>query len=938
MNTTRRIRPERLAQLVVALCLALIILTITHSVNASRSAVTISYATPAPFQIGASIVPIVPTTTGRDLKFRISPSLPAGLTFSRKSGSISGTPTAVTPPAVYVITASNDRGTATFRLTLSVIGNGGPSALVYPTPAPLLVGLPITSLSPAVSGVVTQFSVTPALPAGLAMDPATGVISGTPTAVTTSADYTITAANAAGQTSYSLALSVDAGPTVHLTATATDPNSQTLTFRWQTTDGVLVNVNGDQADWQLPSGPGLHLAYLLVSNGQGGYAEDRLVVNTDVIGNPVLTTAPVDLSAPAAASQTGDFYRSYVQAGLTAGDYFPGLTGGSHVVQVAGLAVQILDTARSFATAGIGVTNQRGEYVIQGLPVGTTYQADCQNQTGLSGNLFCTSDSAFQLPGSLTFSMLPLAVTDWYPGGETYTSAWMTGTMKLADNSSCGLSDEFFGLAPAGVISLLDVSNNPINWPQFSPASVNEFMDFALPTSGGFTSTGATRVQFGCEGATPVTLPVPAGVSIYTNTDLGTVTLPNTGSPAITSIKADYQSQVVASFPPPPPAFPPPPPPSNINPRSTAFLGFKGIDSRKGACQYYKAVGAVKSCDASGTPSGAISFNDWMRKVKIGPFAVAGTPEYTASYINKVDLNLARVHHSISYGPNQTAAYVCNHAGPSVADPLQPEIDSVIDDAISNKKLVACVAMDHGISPGVNLDAQGVAQPFTRFLIFGPSGNLLMSVNLDGRGEKFVPGTCVACHGGDHYAGRYPEDGSGPANIGAHFVPYDSGNFEFSSKPGLTLQDQQEALYLLNQNVLNAGPTVAEQELIAGWYATSHELDPVYVPASWQTAGPKMVSYYQNIYAHSCRTCHVAMTEGYNFDHYHNYQVPNGTYRSNSGVAPTVSAQCGPGYALPLLSYSMPNSLVTFNRFWAQFGSPSDTAARTACNNAVNPF
>jgi len=41
--------------------------------------------------------------------------------------------------------------------------------------------------------------------------------------------------------------------------------------------------------------------------------------------------------------------------------------------------------------------------------------------------------------------------------------------------------------------------------------------------------------------------------------------------------------------------------------------------------------------------------------------------------------------------------------------------------------------------------------PFARFLIFGPNGDLLPSVNLDGNGEKFVPGACVACHGGRNY-------------------------------------------------------------------------------------------------------------------------------------------------------------------------------------------
>ena len=254
--------------------------------------------------------------------------------------------------------------------------------------------------------------------------------------------------------------------------------------------------------------------------------------------------------------------------------------------------------------------------------------------------------------------------------------------------------------------------------------------------------------------------------------------------------------------------------PSDNVTESFKFLAYKGLDSRMSGCLYYKAVGAVKGCDRLGNLVGAIRFDDWKRTVQIGPYALPGFTEYVATYVNKADLNLTRNHHSISYGPTRTAAYVCNHLGPSVLDPSQTEIDQVIDNAVNGKNLVACVAMDYMSAPGVN-----GGQPFVQFLIFGPSGDLLPSVNLDGQAEKFVSGTCVVCHGADHYTARFPETGAGPANIGAHFLPYDVGNFFFSSKPGLREADQEAAIRALNQNVLNAGPTVAAQELIGGWYA-----------------------------------------------------------------------------------------------------------------------
>ena len=249
--------------------------------------------------------------------------------------------------------------------------------------------------------------------------------------------------------------------------------------------------------------------------------------------------------------------------------------------------------------------------------------------------------------------------------------------------------------------------------------------------------------------------------------------IPGTGLPVVSQMTATLNSVVVGRF--TKPVNPPTLPSDNVR-ETDKFLGYKGVDTRISGCLYYKAVGAVTGCDRAGNMIGPVRFDDWKRTVQIGPYVPPGGPtEFAATYINKADLNLTRNHHSISYGPNHTAAYVCNHLGPNSLDPDQTEINRVIDDAVHGRNLVACVAMDYMSAPGVN---NGL--PFVRFLIFGPSGDLLPSVNLDGRREKFVPGTCVVCHGGDHYTARYQEAGITPANVGAHFLPYDIGNFFFS--------------------------------------------------------------------------------------------------------------------------------------------------------------
>ena len=90
-----------------------------------------------------------------------------------------------------------------------------PSGLAYSSnPAYYTINTAIPNNIPALSGgVATSYSVSPALPAGLTLNPSTGVISGTPTAAAALTQYTVNAANASGVTSVTLSLAVTAGST-----------------------------------------------------------------------------------------------------------------------------------------------------------------------------------------------------------------------------------------------------------------------------------------------------------------------------------------------------------------------------------------------------------------------------------------------------------------------------------------------------------------------------------------------------------------------------------------------------------------------------------------------------------------------------------------------------------------------------------------------------
>lgn len=70
----------------------------------------------------------------------------------------------------------------------------------------LTVGTAMTSISPTVTGTVTSYSVSPALPSGLSLNSSTGVISGTPTSVQSAISYVITASNTGGNSTFLIQL------------------------------------------------------------------------------------------------------------------------------------------------------------------------------------------------------------------------------------------------------------------------------------------------------------------------------------------------------------------------------------------------------------------------------------------------------------------------------------------------------------------------------------------------------------------------------------------------------------------------------------------------------------------------------------------------------------------------------------------------------------
>lgn len=173
----------------------------------------LTYTNPVTYSVGTAISNNNPSNSGGGITtYSVSPALPSGLSLNTSTGVISGTPTVAASSANYTISGSNSAGTANFNLNITV--NSAvqpPSSLSYATnPASYTAGTAISNNSPSNSGgSISSYSVSPSLPAGLNFNTSTGVISGTPTSVSSQTNYTVTGTNSAGSTNVTLTITVN---------------------------------------------------------------------------------------------------------------------------------------------------------------------------------------------------------------------------------------------------------------------------------------------------------------------------------------------------------------------------------------------------------------------------------------------------------------------------------------------------------------------------------------------------------------------------------------------------------------------------------------------------------------------------------------------------------------------------------------------------------
>ena len=270
--------------------------------------------------------------------------------------------------------------------------------------------------------------------------------------------------------------------------------------------------------------------------------------------------------------------------------------------------------------------------------------------------------------------------------------------------------------------------------------------------------------------------------------------------------------------------------------------GASDVERSAYADAYYKAIKADVTDTTLTAWKGRNGFDD-----AIDP---------AAFYFNAGDLELGRSMH-MHTTPTSIAYYVTNF----------DDADKAFGGAAADVRTT--VAMEYSKYP---LPAGLPGPKFMKFYVFNAQGNLVNRAELDNRGDKYVPGLCIVCHGG-----TVPPDitAATPAgNTESRFLPFDLSSFETSPLaggfPALKPRDQQEDNFRkLNEGLYSSSsaPTAAQIALIEAWYddgvgsvsvpGTKQNDDADHIPQQW-AALPADKSFYNDVVRPSCRGCHTS--------------------------------------------------------------------------------
>lgn len=539
--------------------------TFTISATGSTSGVAMGTVTLTVASSGSSISPASQTVTGTagsaitasrvlvasglsgSEVYSISPLLPAGLGLDSATGVISGTPTSAQAATQYAITAADSSGgIASATVVIAVASNGGSA-----TPAVQQnIGTAGSAISPTTAITPTgligtpRFTVTPALPAGLTIDPATGVISGTPTSGFVAQQFTISGVGAtSGVINVAVTLAVS---TTGATAT---PSSQALLGEAGTpvtaSSAITTSGIGNSVSFEvlpaLPSGlvlnsstgvisgtPSAAMAaatYMLSATGSTGVVISSITISVATVGTSLtpaqqsvsgaLGSALTSTSPLTATGLTGSAsYR--IEPTLPAGLSISPSTGVISGTPTVASAQRVYTVTASGATAG--VVSAEVTLLVTGLsPSSQTLQATAGSAMTASSAL-----TGIGFVGAVSYTVSPAL-----PAGLTLN----TSTGVVSGTPATAQSAATYTVTGAGATSGVGTVTLSIKVAGVSPTTqtVQGTAGSAVTATSSLTPTG-----FGGTVSYAIAPALPTGLSL--NTSTGVIT----GTPVAASSAASY--------------------------------------------------------------------------------------------------------------------------------------------------------------------------------------------------------------------------------------------------------------------------------------------------------------------------------------------------------------------------------------------------------------
>ncbi|WP_156440062.1 kelch repeat-containing protein [Burkholderia savannae] len=380
--------------------------------STARPPAGLNYSVPVVvYDKGTPIIPNSPHSSGGSItKYGVSPALPSGLALDPATGVIAGTPSIVAPVTIYVVTGSNSAGSVTARVQIEVEdGIAAPDSLSYPdNPVIYTTGVQISPNTPTTSGgEITQYAVEPALPAGLTLDPQTGVISGTPAAVTAPANYTITGSNSAGSAQAQVNIQVQAQTAPPTSLTYSDPAPVYVAGRVIAQDvpelagGAATAYSVSPA---LPAGLSVDAQTGVISGTpQNAQPQTAYAVTASNSAGSVTAQVAITVTATGQWLSVDDLTQArYAHTATLLPNGKVLVTGGANNLGVPLSSTELYDPASNTWAAGAGMTQARSAHTATLLPNGKVLAA------GGAGILF--SGEVYD-PASDTWTPVVAAVT-----------------------------------------------------------------------------------------------------------------------------------------------------------------------------------------------------------------------------------------------------------------------------------------------------------------------------------------------------------------------------------------------------------------------------------------------------------------------------------------------------------------------------------------------